>query len=83
MPMLCRNRLFAFSGKQDRCFAAAAGGVRKDRTLTRHPLVGSRMRSCDRKCDPPSLQGVAARLVANAIFWSHLRLTGKHTTNCP
>ena len=25
---------------QDRCFAAAAGGVRKNRTLTRHPSLG-------------------------------------------
>ena len=30
----------SFASKQDRCFAAAAGGVRKNRTLTRHPSLG-------------------------------------------
>ena len=36
-----RHRLVSmFVGKQDRCFAAAAGGVRKNRTLTRHPSLG-------------------------------------------
>ena len=35
-----RSLMSMFVGKQDRCFAAAAGGVRKNRTLTRHPSLG-------------------------------------------
>ena len=68
MPMRCRKRFLGFGRDQDRCFAAAVGGVRKNRTLTPHPLVGSRLRSRDRKCDVPLPQGLAASLVANAMF---------------
>ena len=82
MPMCCRKRFFGFGRDQDRCFAAAVGGVRKNRTLTPHPLVGSRLRSCDRKCDVPLPQGLAASLVANAMFWSHLRSTAFEMANC-
>jgi hypothetical protein len=81
IPMCCRKRFFGFGRVQDRCFAAAVGRVRKNRTLTPHPLVGSRLRSCDRKCDVPLPQGVAASLVANAMFWLHLRLTGFEIAN--
>ena len=40
MPMCCRKRFLGFSRDQDRCFAAAVGGVRKNRTLTPHPSRG-------------------------------------------
>ncbi len=73
MPMPSRKQFWGFGRDQERCFAAAVGGVRKNRTPTPHPLGGSRLRSCDRKCDLPLLQGLAASLVANAMFWSHLR----------
>jgi len=82
MPMRNRERFLGFGRGQNRCFAAAVGGVRKNRTLTPHPLVGSRLRSRDRKCDVPLPQGLAASLVANAMFWSHLRSIAFEMANC-
>ena len=81
MPMPCHKRFQGFGRYQDRCFAAAVGGVRKNRTLTPHPLVGSRLRSCDRKCDLPLPQGLAASPVANAMLWSHMRSVAFRTAN--
>jgi hypothetical protein len=39
------------------------------------------LRSRDRKCDVPLPQGVRGALVANAMFWSHLRLIGFEIDN--
>lgn len=68
MPMLFPRPICGLQCNQFRCCAAAVGGVRKYRTLTPHPLVGSRLRSCDRKCDVPLTQEVAASLIANVII---------------
>jgi len=37
--VLCPKRVFVFSGKRTRCFAAAVGGVRKNRTPDTPPLA--------------------------------------------
>ncbi len=60
MPVHCRKRFLGFGRDQDRCFAAAVGGVRKNRPLTTHPMLGSRTRTCVRGCQLVSAQAVAA-----------------------
>jgi hypothetical protein len=35
-----RRHILSFAGREERCFAAAVGGVRKNRTLTPHPSQG-------------------------------------------
>ncbi len=55
-----RRHILSFTGREERCCAAAAGGVRKDRTLTPHPMLGSRTRTFVHACQLVSAQGVAA-----------------------
>lgn len=55
-----RRQISSFAGREKRCCAAAVGRVRQNRTLTTHPMLGSRTRTFVRACQLVAAQYVAA-----------------------
>ncbi len=58
-----------------RCFAAAAGGVRHHRTLTRHPWVGSQLSTSVDHCQRPAAQVVSGLACTTVNICSRLSTT--------
>ena len=76
MPMLFLKTICGLRPSHFRCCAAAVGGVRKNRTLTPHPMLGSRTRTCVRACQ----HVLAQRVTASPFTRVHARVPSSTST---